>query len=316
MSRKYIRQLVNSDFVYPNKVRKEYDTEIIHDIYDDCVSGSVITFTATTVSSSSITFSGTTSWSLNNSKRFLQSNGDLSLVSIHMLAPTQSYFKPWRTVHNISTTGTTATSSTNNFSFTVTPANVGLTGFTDGMYYFEFRFIGELCYLPVCANLNLVAPTPTPTPTPTGTPTPTPTPTSTPTPTPGEPTPTPTSTPTPTPTPTPEPSGLSLEIYGQDVDGTPSTLTLFYSINGGGSINVPGYTGAQLPISCTNLYTITGLTQFDSIEFGTSIACVMNGNGSSSSCPSSSGSATTYTYVMDAPSIQQIAITIDSGTIP
>jgi hypothetical protein len=42
----------------------------------------------------------------------------------------------------------------------------------------------------------------------------------------------------------------------------------------------------------------------------------MNGNGSSSSCPSSSGSAVDYTYVIDAPTTQQVAITVDSGTIP
>jgi hypothetical protein len=42
----------------------------------------------------------------------------------------------------------------------------------------------------------------------------------------------------------------------------------------------------------------------------------MNGNGSSTTCPSSSGVATTFTYVIGAPSTQQVAITIDSGTIP
>jgi hypothetical protein len=163
--------------------------------------------------------------------------------------------------------------------------------------------------------------TPTPTPTPTNTPTPTPTPTNTPTPTPTTtgPTPTPTATPTPTQTPTPTPTGdgsKSLEIYGRDVSGSRISLTLFYSINGGGSINVPGYTGGLVPSTCSLLYTITGLTTSDNVTFGTSISCVMNGNGSSSTCPSSSGSAVDYTYVIDAPTTQQVAITIDSGTIP
>jgi uncharacterized delta-60 repeat protein len=139
-----------------------------------------------------------------------------------------------------------------------------------------------------------------------------------PTPTPTPVTPTPTAvTPTPTAvTPTPTAATKSLEIFGRDIDGTPSTLTLFYSKNGGSNINVPGATSTTLPSSCSSIYTITGLNTGDSIEFGTSIACVMNGNGPSSTCPSSSGSATTYTYVMDAPSTQQVAITIDSGTIP
>jgi hypothetical protein len=142
--------------------------------------------------------------------------------------------------------------------------------------------------------------------TPPVTPTPTPTPTVTPTPTPVG----------PTPTPTPTPSGKSLEIYGRDIDGTPSTLTLFYSVNGGGNISVPGATSTTLPGTCTFISTITGLNTGDSVQFGTSIACVMNGNAPSSTCPSSSGSATTYTYVIDAPTTQQAAITIDSGIIP
>ena len=131
-------------------------------------------------------------------------------------------------------------------------------------------------------------------------------------------TPTPTVTPTITLTPSTTPSvgDKSLEIYGRDIAGTRATLTLFYSINGGANINVPGYTGSQLPSSCTLLYTITGLTVSDNVTIGTSTNCVMTGNASSSSCPSSSGSFVDYTYAMDAPTIQQIAITIDSDTIP
>lgn len=148
----------------------------------------------------------------------------------------------------------------------------------------------------------------TPTPTPTGPP---------PTPTLPPPTVTPTSTPPPTVTPTPTPTGSkSLQIYGRDVSGSRATLTFFYSINGGGNINVPGYTGNQLPSSCSLLYTITGLTTSDNVTFGTSTSCRMNGNGSSSTCPSSSGSFVDYTYVIDAPTTQQVAITIDSSIIP
>jgi hypothetical protein len=107
-----------------------------------------------------------------------------------------------------------------------------------------------------------------------------------------------------------------LEIYARDIDGTPSTLTLFYSKNGGGNINVPGATATTLPGTCSFIYTISGLTTGDSIVFGTSVACVMEGNGSSSTCPSILGTATTFTYVIDAPTTQQVALTIDSGTIP
>jgi hypothetical protein len=42
----------------------------------------------------------------------------------------------------------------------------------------------------------------------------------------------------------------------------------------------------------------------------------MEGTMGISSCPSITTSATTYTYVIDAASIQAISISIDSGTIP
>jgi hypothetical protein len=154
----------------------------------------------------------------------------------------------------------------------------------------------------VCFSQSITVtppPTPTPTPTPTITITPTPTP-----------------TPTSTPTPTPSEGGKSLQIYGRDVSGERNSLTLFYSINGGGNINVPGYTGGLVPSTCSLLYTITGLTTGDNVTFGTSISCVMNGNGSSSTCPFSSGSFVDFTYVIDAPTTQQVAITIDSSIIP
>ena len=50
MSRKYISQVNNQNFVFPNNEVSEYDVEIIHDVNDNCVSGSVINFSATTIS--------------------------------------------------------------------------------------------------------------------------------------------------------------------------------------------------------------------------------------------------------------------------
>jgi hypothetical protein len=308
MSRKYIRQQILQDFVFPNNEVSQYDVDnIVHDLNENSVDGSITTFSASTFSSTGLTISYNMTWNLNGAERWIRNFNTLGLWSVHMLAPSQDYYKPWRLVDSATTSLLSATILNLAGSFSVTPSQMGLTGFTDGIYYFEVRFIGHRSVYPVCVNLDLVVPTATPTPTPTPTLTPTPTPT------PG--TPTPSITPTQTITPTVS-SEKSLEIYGRDIDGTPSTITFFYSINGGGAINVPGYTGAAFPSSCTLLYTITGLTEFDSVEFGTDISCVMNGNGNSSTCPSSSGSAVTFTYVIDAPSIQQVAITIDSGTIP
>jgi len=309
MSRKYIRQIVNRDFVYPNNEVSEYDVELVQNINSNVVSGTVTNFSATTITSSAITFGYTFSWTQNNADAWIRNANQLGIASIHCMLPNQLYYKPWRIVDSIAYNPPFSPTYTGSRSFTIAPANFGLTSFTNGTYYFEIRFIGHLAVDPICLQYNIVIPTATPTPTPTLTPTPTPTATATPTPTPTG----PTATPTPTPTPT---GAKSLEIYGRDVDGTPSTLTLFYSVNGGGNINVPGYTGNALPGTCTLLYTITGLTEFDSVVIGTSISCVMTGSGASSSCPSSSGSAVTYTYVIDAPTTQQVAITIDSGIIP
>jgi hypothetical protein len=318
MSRKYIRQQIFQDFVYPNNEVSQYDVDdIVHDLNENSVNGIVNSFSATTFTSSSLTISYNFTWNLNGAEPWIRNSNSLGLWSIHMLAEGQDYYKPWRVVHSQSTSTLTATTVNSVGSVTITPSQMGLTGFTEGTYYFEVRFIGHRCVYPICVNLDLTFSTPTPTPTPTMTPTITPTQTITPTV--GEPTPTPTPTQTLTPTQTITPTvsnEKSLEIYGRDIDGTPSTITFFYSINGGGAINVPGYTGAAFPSTCTLLYTITGLTAMDSVEFGTSIACVMNGNGNSSTCPSSSGSAVTFTYVIDAPSIQQVALTIDTGTIP
>ena len=153
-----------------------------------------------------------------------------------------------------------------------------------------------------------VTPTPTPTSTPTSTPTPTPTTTG--------PTPTPTSTPTSTPTPTPtSSSGKSLELRARDIASIPQTVTMFYNVNGGGNINIPGGTSVIFPISCTLLYTISGLTTGDVVVFGTSSACAMEGAGGTG-CPSYVSSLTTYSYVVDAPTVQTLSLTIDTQTIP
>lgn len=211
---------------------------------------------------------------------------------------------------------------------------------TDGYIIENIKIHSESYYdncLAVCdfsggtASEVLITPTATPEPTsidPTATPTPTPTST------PVGPTPTPTptencdfdvdinivtATPTPTPTPTAtdlEPVGISLQIYGRDVASTPQTVTMFYSINGGSNVNIPGATGVIMPISCSGIYTINGLSTGDTVEFGTSLLCVMTGASNTSSCPSSINNTTTYTHNVDITSTQQVAITIDTGTIP
>jgi len=314
MSRKYIKELLSYDFVYPNNTVSEYDLEIVHDINNNSVSGTVNSFSATTVTTSSITFSLNYTWNLNNAEPWIRNSNLLGLLSVHMLTPDQDYFKPWRIIQTQGYSPITATTVTSSTTFTITASQAGVASFTSGTYYFEVRFIGHRAIYPVCVSLDLNPGTPLPSPTPTGT---GPTQTPTPTPTTTSLTPTPTSSSTPTPTPTGTGSvGKSLQIYGRDVDVPTNTVTLFYSVNGGGNINVPGATGTQLPGTCSFIYTITGLTTGDSVVFGTNLNCVMNGNGSSSTCPGSSTGATTFTYVIDAPTTQQVALTVNTGLIP
>jgi len=300
MSRKYISQREDTNFIYPNNDRSQYDVEIIHNINDNYMTGCTASINSYTATTSNITFNSRYSMNYNNAEKFIDEQGFLHVFSVHMLAPGQDYYKPWRCIYvdrNAVTGNQIYTGTSTSFSISATNMGLPSNGFIAGTYYLEFRFIGKKVVIPVCVSVNVVpSATPTPTPTTTG--------------------PTATPPPTPSPTPTGTSSAKNLQIYGRDIDGTPSTLTLFYSVNGGGNINVPGATATTLPGSCSFIYTITGLTTNDSIEFGTSILCVMNGNGSSASCPSSSGSATTFTYVIDAPTTQQVALTVDSGTIP
>jgi hypothetical protein len=309
MSRKYIKQYLDQNFVFPNNDIYEYDTEIIHDINNNSVSGTVTNLSATTISYSAITITFDWAWSKNGAEPFIDASGNLQLLSVHVLAAGQDYYKPWRLVDDIHTPNLTGTTFSGSNTTVITPSDLGLTTFVSGDYFIEFRFIGHRAIYPACGSLTLsiVAPTPTPTPGVTTTPTPTLTPTQTVTPTPGV-------TTTPTPTPTPDGS-KSLELRVLDIASTPQTITMFYNVNSGSNINIPGGTSVTFPITCTLLYTISGLTTGDVITFGTSIDCAMEGAGGTS-CPGFVSSMTTYAYVVDAPSVQTLSLTIDTQTIP
>lgn len=303
MSRKYIKQQIYQDFVYPNNDVPQYDVDnVVHDINNNCVSGTINSLSTSGITSTQFALNWNLTWNLNSAEPWIRNSNSMSVWSIHCLAPGQNYYKPWRTVVATSTSNLALTTLTQSGTFNVTASQLGLTSLPSGTYYFEVRFIGHRCVYPIITTLSLVVPTPTPTPTNT----PTLTPTITPTP----------GTPTPTPTPTATPStGKNLQIYLRDVASSKQTLTMFYNVNGGGNINIPGATGTQLPSSCTYTYTITGLTAGDSVVFGTSNSCVMVGT-MGTSCPAAFGSQVTYTYIVDAPSIQTTSISIDSEIIP
>lgn len=197
MSKKYIKQIDSYNFIYPNNTVAEYDVEIIHDVNNNAPTGSVssITVSGATITGMTLHWSGT--WDLNNSQPFVQDNGTVTTVTVHGMGPTQQYFKPFRLVKDYTVSTGTTTATYSNQTISLTPAQFGLSYFTDGTYNFEFRMVSKRAVLPICGSVvvsGLTPPTPTPSPTPTNTPTATPTPT--PTPTVGPITPTPTPTPT------------------------------------------------------------------------------------------------------------------------
>lgn len=153
---KYIPQINETNFVYPNFEISEYDVDILHDINSNSVTGTVTSFVVSgTARTTGITFTHNYTWSKNNAQPFISNSGQIHLLSVHMLAATQTYFKPWRCV-DIVTSGTTgsATYSGSN-TVTVTPAMMGLASFTSGTYYFEIRFIGLKSIYPICQTLSI-----------------------------------------------------------------------------------------------------------------------------------------------------------------
>lgn len=184
MSKRYIPQINDLDFVYPNNRLAEYDVEIVHDINDNSVSGTVVSLSATTATATGMTFSLNYTWALNGAEPFIRNSNVLSLLSVHMLAPGQNYYKPWRVAANFTSTNLGLTSTGATTTFSVTAANMGVASFIPGTYYFEVRFIGHRSIYPVCVTQTISVPPFPPQPTPTPTPTATPTSTSTPTPTP------------------------------------------------------------------------------------------------------------------------------------
>ena len=170
MSRKYIKEIINQNFIYPNNRISEYDIELVQDINDNSVSGSVDALTVTSSSSFGISLSMNYTWNLNGAERFIRNSNRMSILSVHAMSPNQLYFKPFRTVFEISISDTSLTTySQTGVTFTIIPSDLGLSAFTEGTYNFEVRFIGHSSIYPICLTVPVTF---TPTPTPTATPVP------------------------------------------------------------------------------------------------------------------------------------------------
>jgi len=252
MSRKFIGQVDNQNFIYPNNYLAEYDTEIIHDVNENSISGTVTNFTGTSITSTGLTFTHDYTWVKNNAEPYIQSSGNLSVLSVHMMAEGQDYFKPWRLVDFLSSASTGSTTLSGSNTITVTPSQMGLTSFTNGTYYFEFRFIGHRAIYPICQTYAVgTIPTPTPTPTPTPvTPTPTPLPI------------------TPTPTPSPFTSGATINVTdtGYIKYDTVSGTTYEYI----GSLGTVTLTACLICDTINYGYPFADLANFTVIQCGSS----------------------------------------------
>jgi hypothetical protein len=186
MSRKYIGQINNSSFVFPNNYLAEYDQEIIHNLDENNIEINKFKVNSVTGTTSSLTVNFDYAIDFNGAQKFLSDDifGYANIFSIHMLAPNQQYYKPWRCVYfneNISSPEI-FTGDTQSFIISSTIMGLGASGFTNGTYVFEFRAIGKKQVVTALATINVTTipvPTPTPSPTPpvTSTPAPTPTPT-------------------------------------------------------------------------------------------------------------------------------------------
>lgn len=187
MSRKYIGQVNTTNFVFPNNVLAEYDQEIIHDLDPQPIEITTFTVNSVTGTTNALTVNFDYGIDFNGAEKFLSddSAGFANIFTIHMLAPNQQYYKPWRTVNfNENVSGNELyTGASQSFVISSTNMGLGLSGFTNGTYVFEFRAIGKKQVVVKTVSITvstLPVPTPTPSPTPEITSTPAPTPTATP----------------------------------------------------------------------------------------------------------------------------------------
>lgn len=153
---KYVTQINNQNFVYPNYDLAEYDVEIIQDINDNSVSGTISNFVVSgTARTTGITFTHDWTWAKNSAQPFISTSGQIHLLSVHMIAAGQTYYKPWRLVDLVTSGTTTGSTYSGSNTVTVTPSMMGLTTFSSGTYYFEIRMIGLKSIYPICQTLSI-----------------------------------------------------------------------------------------------------------------------------------------------------------------
>lgn len=171
MAKKFIKQIRRDDFEFPNEQRAQYGDEIYHDINNNAPTGTVDSIDNIALTTNNISFDVTWTYNRNNCELFqLITGGTYTIVTFHLLAPDQDYYKPWRLVEKVISTNSALDIVTGTTSVSASISDMGLTGFTDGDYILEVRFIGKRAVDVVQAEVSATAVTATPTPTPTPTP--------------------------------------------------------------------------------------------------------------------------------------------------
>ena len=111
---------------------------------------------------------------------------------------------------------------------------------------------------------------------------------------------------------TPEPVTVSLEVYAKDEYSSPKSTSIFYRKNSGSAIYLTNSSNLTYN-SCQLISTITGLTLNDSIQISTDQTFPLTG-AASSTCPTLSGTATTYTRTIGITSgTSYVALALNSN---
>jgi hypothetical protein len=164
MGRKYITNQQDINYVYPNNVINQYDVEIVHDINNNCVTGTVTNFSGSSFSATGLTVTFNYTWNLNGAERMLNiSDTQTIIMSVHAMntsnniyGTSQGYLSPWRMVYFTSIPNVNDTTASGSINLSLTPAAFGLATFPTPHTGFEFeiRMISRNCVLPICQTTS------------------------------------------------------------------------------------------------------------------------------------------------------------------
>ena len=128
----------------------EYDVEIIHDLKENTVSGTTSGFSILYDNGTgNLGLSFSYQWYLNSAEPFINNNGKLNILSVHLMSNQKQYYKPWICIGLIQRDNTTLTYVGDTQNFVITPAMMGQSSFTAGKYYAEIRMMGHRVIYPI-----------------------------------------------------------------------------------------------------------------------------------------------------------------------